>query len=252
MSILSGLLALALLVALFVVIPMLLMRSSSPTLARVVEVVAAVTIALVGLFAVTTLFQSLVNDRTVATLAVQPRVPSVDVPGLELDAPIATVLGADGATVTYAVSGLTWLPRVLLAAANLLQVALTIYFAWTIRKLARNVRKAVPFEGLSQLLIGGGVLLFAAYLTWSILGSAGSAIAAEQVLGIHGASYTGDNPLVIAAMEIGDYSSLGWPAPANWGVMFDSAPVGIAFALVLVGVAFAAGERMQRDTQGLV
>lgn len=238
--------------ALFVGIPLMLLRASSPTVARVVEVVAVVTIAVVGLFALVALYATFIGDQTVVAVALEPRVPAVDIPGLELDPPIATILAADGATASYTVSGLTWLPRTLLAAANLLQAALTIYFAWTIRKLARNVRKAVPFEGLSQLLVGGGVLLFAAYLTWSILGSTGSAIAAEQALGIHGASYTGDNPLVTTAMQFGDYSSLGWPQPANWGVMFDSAPVGIAFALVLVGAAFAAGERMQRDTEGLV
>lgn len=252
MSVIGGGLVLVFVVLVFAGVPWLLLRSRSETLARVVEFAAVASIVLVGLFVVIDLVNSLALDRTQVTVPLTPRVPKVDIPGLVLGPPPATILDAGQGAATFTISGLTWAPRLLLAATTLIQAAVMVFLALLVFRLAGNVRGGRPFGGLSRMFVQGGGLLFAGYLLWSILGSVGSALAGDQALGIHQASYTGTNPLVDQAFLNGDYVSLGWPEPAMWGVWLESWPVGVAFALVLASAAFAAGERMQDDTEGLV
>lgn len=240
------------LVVLFVGIPMLLLRAKGPTIARVVEILAVLTVIAVVVFTAVTLWQSLGFNRTTVSLQLAPRIPAVEVPGLTLDPPRATIEEAGESAATFLVTGLTWAPRLLLAAATLLQSAMIVYFAFMIGKLARNVRAGVFFKGLSSLFVGGGLLLLASYLACRVLVSVGSAIAASQALTVRAWSYTGDDPRLEELTVNGDFAALGWPQAADWSVTFETLSIGVAFALVLLGAAFAAGERMQRDTEGLV
>lgn len=108
------------------------------------------------------------------------------------------------------------------------------------------------FKGLARLMVRGGVLLFATYVTWTLLAGIGEAMAAEQALRIAGWTYEGSDPFLQEVFMGDSLAVFGLPVPADWNVTFETWPILIACALVLLGAAFSAGERMQEDTEGLV
>ena len=229
-----------------------LFKAGSNALVRVVEVACLITIAAAALGAVIGLGRSLLTNTTTFEVPLTVHVPDVRIPGLVIVKPSAVIVsgGADRATIT--VTGLSWLSRILLASGSLVQVAVTIIIALVIFRLARNVRAGKPFDGLSRSLIQCAMVLFVGALLWSVIGGIGSYAAGREALEIHG---WGADAGTVAAQLLGDstidLSYFGWPAPALF-ITLPFWPLGIASALALLGAAFRTGERLQKDTEGLI
>jgi len=229
-----------------------LFTAGSNALVRVVEVACLITIAAATLSAAIGLGRSLLTNTTTFEVPLTVHVPDVRIPGLMIVKPSAVIVsgGADRATIT--VTGLSWLSRILLASGSLVQVAVTIVIAVVVLRLARNVRAGKPFDGLSRSLIQCGVVLFVGALLWSVGGGIGSYAAGREALEIHG---WGADEGTLAAQLLGDsttdLSYFGWPAPTLF-ITLPFWPLGIASALALLGAAFRTGERLQKDTEGLI
>jgi hypothetical protein len=229
-----------------------LFTAGSNALVRVVEVACLITIAAATLSAAIGLGRSLLTNTTTFEVPLTVHVPDVRIPGLMIVKPSAVIVsgGADRATIT--VTGLSWLSRILLASGSLVQVAVTIVIAVVVLRLARNVRAGKPFDGLSRSLIQCGVVLFVGALLWSVVGGIGSYAAGREALEIHG---WGADEGTLAAQLLGDsttdLSYFGWPAPTLF-ITLPFWPLGIASALALLGAAFRTGERLQKDTEGLI
>ena len=229
-----------------------LFTAGSNALVRVVEVACLITIAAATLSAAIGLGRSLLTNTTTFEVPLTVHVPDVRIPSLMIVKPSAVIVsgGADRATIT--VTGLSWLSRILLASGSLVQVAVTIVIAVVVLRLARNVRAGKPFDGLSRSLIQCGVVLFVGALLWSVVGGIGSYAAGREALEIHG---WGADEGTLAAQLLGDsttdLSYFGWPAPTLF-ITLPFWPLGIASALALLGAAFRTGERLQKDTEGLI
>ena len=229
-----------------------LFTAGSNALVRVVEVACLITIAAATLSAAIGLGRSLLTNTTTFEVPLTVHVPDVRIPGLMIVKPSAVIVsgGADRATIT--VTGLSWLSRILLASGSLVQVAVTIVIAVVVLRLARNVRAGKPFDGRSRSLIQCGGVRFVGALLWSVVGGIGSYAAGREALEIHG---WGADEGTLAAQLLGDsttdLSYFGWPAPTLF-ITLPFWPLGIASALALLGAAFRTGERLQKDTEGLI
>ncbi len=219
---------------------------------RLAELAAWLTIGVAALNAVVSVGYSLIGNITTFQVAVESRVPEVRLPGLTIDPPSALITsgGVDRATLT--VTGLGWAGRLLLASETLLQTAVTIVIALMVLRLARNVRAGRPFNGLNRAVITSAVVLFLGAGLWSVVGGIGSYIAGREALEIHGMSANeGTIGAELFPETTRDLSYYGWPSP-TLSIVVPFWPLGIAVALVLLSLAFRAGEQMQADTEGLV
>lgn len=122
-------------------------------------------------------------------------------------------------------SGITDLARVAMVAGIMAQAAIPL----TIALIAwRLLRRAGPFSrrlGLPVTLLGA-VLLIGALLSQGLNGLAA----------------------MLAAAEANGSSGTSWPLIAA----FNPSQLGFGIVLLLVGLAFGYGEKLQRDTDGLV
>lgn len=216
-----------------------------------VRLVCAVAVAGSALFTGVELFMSFVQNQTSVTALLSGRVPTLTIPDLD-GTTAATVLQAGDQTATFLVTGLTLVPRLLLALEGLLKFATVCFFALGLWRLAGNVGRGKPFARLSRTFMGGAALLLASSFAWTLAGGLGNAMATDQALRFRSMAYTGNDPAVVEAMSNGDLSGLGWPIPADTIANFSFAPLAGALILAVIGVAFAAGERMQQDVEGLV
>lgn len=240
------------LMIIFVVGAILSLLKAGSTLVRFVEVACVVTIVVAALSGAIGIGGSFFDNITTFQVPLSVHVPDIRIPGLRVDKPAAVITagGADRATIT--VTGLSWLSRILLASESLVQVAVTIAVALVVLRLARNVRKGKPFDGLARSLIQCAVVLFVGALLWSFVGGIGSFIAGREALEIHSwGAMDGTLGSQLYPQSPEDLSYLGWPEPALF-ISLPFWPLGIAAALALLGAAFRTGERLQADTEGLV
>ncbi|MET4703651.1 hypothetical protein [Frigoribacterium sp. UYMn621] len=167
---------------------------------------------------------SLVNGTTPLTMALDLPLPTATNEGS------ATVVSGSYDSASIVVSGLApgtvALATVARVASVLTQLAISAsiaFIAWRLlrgRAFRRSLSLTVAFAG-AILLIGG--------LLSGGLGLLGAWMAADQLVG---------------------GVSIGSPWPIIGTV--DGTPLGIGVCLLLVGLAFEYGERLQRDTEGLV
>lgn len=162
--------------------------------------------------------------------------PAITVPGLPLDAvdaPAAmsasdAVTAAEYDTVTITAEGLTLSPRLLLSVADALAVlgpvALCVVVAW----LCVRLFAGRPFGTSATWGIGGAAI---AVMTGGLLSQAVHANAVSEIV-----------------LELG-LESAGLP---TFEMTVDLAPLGWGFALAVIAGAFEIGQRLQRDTEGLV
>ncbi len=162
--------------------------------------------------------------------------PSIVVPSMPLaavDAPAAlsaspAVTAAEYDTVTITAEGLSFSPRLLLSMADNLAVlgpvALCVVVAWLCVRL---------FVGRP----------FGTAATWGI----GAAAIAVMAGGLFSQAVRA-NAFSEIVYELG-LESAGVPL---FEMTVDLAPLGWGFALVVVAGAFEIGQRLQRDTEGLV
>ncbi len=223
-----------------------------PRLVRFVEF-ACVVIIVVAIFGGgATVVASLSGGPTTVEVPLAVHTPGVILPKVVLDKPPATIVagGADHATLT--VTGLSWTCRLLLAAGTAIQVTVIVMIAWTMRRLARNLRSNAPFSQLSRPMFRLASILFAGGLLWAFVAGTGSYLAGQEALQIQGWGTDAGFPWPDLPLTVEGLAAIGWPEPASWSVTVPWTPLAAALGLALLGLACRAGERMQADTAGLV
>ncbi len=228
-----------------------LLAAPGPGLVRTVEIACLAVIAAVATFAAISIINSLFGNTTNVEVVLAANPPQIKLPGFSFEPGTAAILsgGVDRATIT--VSGLSWLPRALLAATTAVQAFVTITIVWTIRTIARQTRAGKPFDRTPQLLMGCALLLFAGSFAWAVLGDTGAYLAGEEALDVSGWGTDQALTSYLGQTELNAYD-LGWPETAHWQVNLPMLPLGVAFGLALLSLVFAAGQKMQEDTEGLI
>lgn len=139
----------------------------------------------------------------------------------------AVIVSGGFTDASLTVSGLSTFARVMLSTGAVLAVVATLtvslsvaYFCWSLLR-ARPFRRSVTVTAL----VAGMAMLFGGLLSQAATGF-GTIQAAADIDPDH--------------------------AVFDMGFWFDPAPLFGGFAIMALGVAFQLGERMQRDTEGLV
>lgn len=210
------------------------------------------------LYAVLTLIGTGVN--VVATLvsdAVQVALPvqqfwSGVYPWVTLDPkPAASVVGGGFRTADVLVTGLGTDARLLLAAGNLVQGLTLVVIATVVALLCHRLLGGSPFQPLlARSIMRTGALIAVGGIVWQLLFGIGASIASHQVLELTGWSASvpteGSADYLFTALP-----DSGLPDP-TLAVSVDFWPLFLGLALAAIAFAFRYGERLQRDTEGLV
>jgi len=210
---------------------------------KVGGMVVAVVAGLVALIGVAT---TLFSPQLFVTFPV--RAYSVTLPeGVEfLDPPSATLLYGGLDRFSGTVDGLGVGTRMLLASGALAHAAMVVLIAVLVSRLAGSLQRGDEFRaGAGKAATVSSIAVFLGGGLGSVLTQLGELAAGSEVLEVHAWSYTG--PGVPNSLD-----QLGWPASASVTLTFEWWPLLIAAALAAVAVAFRSGERLQRDTEGLV
>lgn len=169
----------------------------------------------------------LIATLTGETVAVTQPV-SVDVTELATNG-TASVTGGDVTQADLAVVGLSMAARLLLGSGTLLLVLVQVMVAVAVVALTRQILAGRPFvPAIRRLTLAAALVV----LTGGILGQALYGFGNFQV-----------------AAELND-DSTGTVFPTT--LLIDSTPIVVGVILVLIATAFTVGERLQRDSDGLV
>lgn len=185
------------------------------------------------------------TSRTVnVTIPVQQFWPELPAGG-KLLGPTAHVLSGGFTDAAVSVSGLDVAARSWLAASSLLQGATIAILAITVATLCSTVLKGQPFR--PTLTRGIRVTAFAIMfggIGWQLCSGIGRSLAAQQVLRLNSAEFTNKIDFDLATIT-------GFPSPGFDGSI-DLWPIWAGLAFFALAAAFRYGERLQRDTEGLV
>lgn len=208
-------------------------RSTGPWLPRLVaggaivlallNVVGGI-VGIVGAFALDTL-----------TLRV-PVIATAEVPPADLRASDADVVsgGTEQVAMILGVSGVDGLSRVLVAAEVAITTAVIVTLLVMVARLAQQSIAPEPFSPrLGRLLVIGGSVLTAGSIAAQAAASLSGARVHEQLFALKPDAMTGSSYI-----------------PPFWTV--DLVPIGIGLALIVIAGLVRNGERLQRDTKGLV
>lgn len=184
------------------------------------SVVAAAASLVVGSIAATS---TLVSGQVPLSLVAEHALP----PGTA--AGTAKIVSGSYETASLVVSHLSGGAVALATTSSIANTLTQVTFALLVAILAWRLLHGQPFRRSLSLTVtlGGGILLLGGMLAQGAGGLA-----------------TG-----IAALELNGAARHGlWPLAGR----FDPTVLGVGVALMLIGLAFEYGERMQRDTEGLV
>ena len=137
--------------------------------------------------------------------------------------------------------------RLLLAAGHALQGLTLTVIAVTVALLCHRLLDGMPFRPvLSRTVNVAAVAIAVGGLLWQVCFWIGGSIASAQVLSVTG--WTSDDP---RAQDPSFDFATGLPEP-TFAMTIDFWPLFLGLALAAVAAAFRYGERLQRDTEGLV
>ncbi len=228
-----------------VVVIILAMRGGSH-MPRIVAVVSyAVMVGIAVMSAVTAIV--LMSGAPVSiTVPVSPLKPFIAT-GVTLDR-VAPVVIEDGGldSASLVVTGLPMTTRVVMLIGMLIAATTAIAVCVVILRLARSVMTGNPFALGTKALTATGWILLVGGFAASVVSQIGNVMASWDVFGFSGGSATGSwNPT-------GSFAGPGWPEPATFGLLIPWWPLGGALVLALVAGVFKYGERLHRDSEGLV
>ena len=187
----------------------------------VVSVAYALIVAVLGVIMIVS---ELSTDARTVTLFVNQPLPAA------ADAGSATLVDGHFDTAEVRVSGLVPITGALLTASSIIGFATQLLVAASFVYLTWRLLRREPF--LTSLtwtfLVAGSVLLIGTIIGQALSGFGGWLVATELGSSPDGESF--------------------WPLV----MQFDPAPIGLAFVLLLVGCAFDYGQRLTRETAGLV
>jgi hypothetical protein len=220
-----------------------------PSVVVVGRFVAIAYAAITGIATVVTVLVTLLSETVDVTLPA--RVEAQPYPWIIPDGgPEASIIGEATAQLNVTVEGLGLDARLFLAGSQLTQGASFVLVAIAFAVLCHRLLAGSPFRpvltttmSLAAIAVGVGGIV------WQVLAIVGNSIAANQALDIWAWGAEAPTP------EVADYlfniDGTGMPEP-SLGFTFDFWPLFFALALSAIAFALRHGERLQRDTEGLV
>jgi hypothetical protein len=163
----------------------------------------------------------------------------------------ASAVGPAQAQLDVLVEGLGLDARLWLAAGQLTQGATLTILATIFAMLCHRLLDGSPFRPtITRAVSVSAVVIGVGGIAWQILYAVANGIAARQALQVNSWSGGAPNP------EIADYLfrtdiGMGIPEPSPHFTI-DFWPLYFALILAALAFAFRYGERLQRDTEGLV
>jgi hypothetical protein len=210
------------------------------------RVLAWISIASVALYTVSTVISDFTSRSISVSLPVNEFWPTLPAGATITGGPTALVTSGGFSSAEVFVSGLDTAARAWLAGSSLLQGATVIMIAVVVVTLSSTILRNDPFQPavargirlLGVTVIGGG-------LGWQICSGMGESLASSQVLQLGSAELknviTWDNINTI----------IGFPQPTPH-IQVDFWPIGVGLVMLVLAAAFRYGERLRRDTDGLV
>jgi hypothetical protein len=188
--------------------------------------------------------EGLLSDTVMVNLPVGqfwPRLPST----VELSGTTADVVGGGFDQAMVEVSGLDTTTQVWLAAGGVLQGTTNVVIGLTVVLLCTSIIQHNPFRAKRGINLAAAAIIVGG-LGWQICDAVAGGLASTQVLGATGSS------LDTSKVHWNDVRDvIGLPAAASeWTV--DFWPIWVGLALFAVSAAFQYGQKLQKDTAGLV
>lgn len=191
------------------------------------------------------------GERVTVTVPVRAIRPSLDPDITSIDGVGAeAALGSPGFTEgVFLVSGLDAAARIWLAVGHAVTGALVITILVLIARLAQQAMQEEPFtHPISHLMARAGAVLAIGTVIGQIALGVGGSLASSQLF-----DWTG---LTGVRIETTHYERLGLSGSglpeSTFAFDVEFWPIGVGLALIVVAGIMRRGERLQRDTAGLV
>ncbi|WAB84288.1 hypothetical protein OVN20_01550 [Microcella daejeonensis] len=195
--------------------------------------------------------EAVFGERVTVTVPVQRFQPLLDagiasIDGIDAEA----ALGSPGFTEgVFLVSGLDAAARAWLAVGHLATGALVVTILVLIARLAQQAMQEEPFtQPISHLMARAGAVLAIGTVIGQISLGIGGSLASSQLFDSTG--WTGVEIDTSAYERLG-LSASGLPE-STFAFEVEFWPIGVGLALIVVAGIMRRGERLQRDTAGLV
>jgi hypothetical protein len=244
-----GGIALITIVLLALMVPILVLVAAmhgGAALPKIVIWVAYLTAVFAALAAAAKIASFLSGGEFRVTVPVEPlpvKVPA----GVTFDPPpVATLVGAETSQVDVLAEGFSWVTRWELSASWLLGAATIIAVCVVVLRLSRALARFDPFTVGAKALTALGWIVLVGWTLAEVLGQMGAASASADVFLYGGATLP---PSWGAGQGPTDH---GWPVPRGYSLSLPWEPLGAALAFALLAAVFRHGERLRRDTDGLV
>jgi hypothetical protein len=210
------------------------------------RVIAWLSIASVALYTGDMMISDFASRSVSVSLPVYEFWPALPPAATITGGPTALVTGGGFTSAQVSVSGLDVAARAWLAASSLLQGATIITIAIVVVTLCSTILRNDPFQpavarGIRLL----GITILVGGLGWQVCSGVGESLASSQVLQLGSTAFQN----VVTWDDIN--TIIGFPRPTPH-IQVDFWPIWVGLAMLVLAAAFRYGERLQRDTEGLV
>jgi hypothetical protein len=210
------------------------------------RVIAWISIAGVALYTVSTVVSDLTSRSISLRLPVYEFWPTLPAGATIISGPTAEVTSGGFTSAEVYVSGLDTAARAWLAGSSLLQGATIIMIAIVVVTLSSTILRNDPFQpAVARGIRLVGITVIVGGLAWQACSGVGESLASKQVLQL------GSTGLKDLAGWDNINTIIGFPQPTPH-IQVDFWPIGVGLVMLVLAAAFRAGERLQRDTEGLV
>ena len=210
------------------------------------RVIAWISIAGVALVTVSTVVSDLTSRSISLRLPVYEFWPTLPAGATILSGPTAQVTSGGFTSAEVYVSGLDTAARAWLAGSSLLQGATIIMIAMVVVTLSSTILRNDPFQpAVARGIRLVGITVIVGGLAWQACSGVGESLASKQVLQL------GSTELKNVASWDNINMIVGFPQPAPH-IQVDLWPIGVGLVMLVLAAAFRYGERLRRDTDGLV
>lgn len=210
------------------------------------RVLAWISIAGVALVTVSTVVSHLTSRSISLRLPVYEFWPTLQAGATIISGPTAQVTSGGFTSAEVYVSGLDMAARAWLAGSSLLQGATIIMIAIVVVTLSSTILRNDPFQpAVTRGIRLVGITVIVGGLAWQACSGVGESLASKQVLQL------GSTELKDSASWDNNVPIIGFPQPSPH-IQVDLWPIGVGLVMLVLAAAFRYGERLRRDTDGLV
>ena len=219
----------------------------TPTRAvRVTRIIALAYAALTVMGTISSILPTLFADTVAVRLPVKPFWPSLPNTA-EVTGTTAEVVGGGFDHALVSVAGLDTATRVWLASGDVLQGAMNVVIGVVVAVLCTSIIKENPFRpALTGSINLTATAIIVGGLGWQVCDAVAGGLAGSQVLRATGWSV---DPAEIDWMDIRQV--VGLPMEGH-GWTLDFWPIWVGLALFAVAAVFRYGQKLQKDSDGLV